>query len=370
VSELYALPEHDVVEALLPWVDPQPVETKVAVQRISETQGIVPLAIDPRGDGSIIWADLGDAPFKEWQYIFTIKSLAEAGRITSAFRSSMDVLRQDQLFEDSLDPSGFIFHISRCGSTLFAKSLAQLDENIVINQGAPLQHGFWAYLTGDWRKPVSADAASLQMFRNLIRVMTRPRVPGVERAFVKFISWNVLYADFIQVAFPNVPTVFLYRSPSEVIASVKKATTAALTARGSLKGSFISDLSVGAQQVLSDTEYLAHCYAHYFKVVETASSSNISCFEYPEITAENLPFLLRKGFNYCPTNTQLAAMRKQFLFHSKDDSQAKRFADDSREKRAAVDAIDTALIEALCGKFVDHIKMQQCDAPLRAACVA
>lgn len=370
MSELYALPEHDVVEALLPWVDPQPVDTKVALQHILEIRGIVPLAIDPRGDGSVIWADLGDAPFKEWQYIFTIKSLAEAGRITFAFRSSMDVLLHDDVFQDSLDPSGFIFHISRCGSTLFAKALARLDENIVINQGAPLQHGFWAYLTQGWQKPLTADDRSLRMFRNLIRAMTRRRDPAVKRAFVKFISWNVLYADFIHAAFPAVATVFLYRNPSEVIASVKKATTAALTAKGSMKGVFISGLTMNAQRSLSDAAYLAHCYAHYFKAVESATSSNMTCFEYPEITAQNLPFLLKEGLNYCPTKSQLSAMCEQFLFHSKDDSQTKRFADDTQEKRDAVDAIDTALIEALCGKFVDQIKIQRSGAKTRAACVA
>lgn len=370
MSELYALPEHDVIEALLPDIDPQTVGIRDALQRISETSGYVPIAIDPRGDGSIIWADIGDAPFKEWQYIFTVKHLAETGCIRSVFRSPMDLLLQDDAFSDGFDPSGFVFHVSRCGSTLMAKTLARLDENIVINQGAPLQHGFWAYMTQDWQRPLPEDDRALRMFRNLVRAMARPRMEGVQRVFVKFISWNTLYIDFITKAFPNVPSIFLYRNPTEVIASVKKATTAALTARDSQKGCFISGLNLEAQAQLSDTAYLAHCYAHYFKAVLNTSSPHISCFAYPEITAGNLPMILQGGLKYCPTEAQLAHMRQQFLFHSKDDSQAKQFVDDSADKRASVDAIDTALIEALCGGLMDQIKMKQSGAIMRTARIA
>ncbi|MGD8326135.1 MAG: sulfotransferase [Sphingomonadales bacterium] len=359
MSELYALPDHEVIDALLPWINRRPVEMREARRLISCNKALLPIAIDPHDRGAIYWADLGVHPFREWQYIFTIKSLSEAGEIKTAFKTSMDVLLDDGLFADSLQPEGFVFHISRCGSTLLAKSLARFDENLVINQGAPLQHGFWAYLTKDWSQDLPNTPQTRQMFRNLVRAMTRPRISGQRRAFVKFISWNTLYIDFIMQAFPDGKALYLYRNPAEVIASVKKATTAALTAKGSDKGAFLSQSDVEAHQALSDTAYLARCYAHYFKAVLNHFESDISCIEYPEITARNLKHILNQGLGYFPSDAELDLMREQFAFHSKDDDDTKKFEDDTQQKRDAISAIDTALIEALCGSYVDQIKDMQ-----------
>jgi hypothetical protein len=45
-----------------------------------------------------------------------------------------------ELYERSkgIKPTGFIFHLSRCGSTLVSQMLAALPQNIVISEASPL----------------------------------------------------------------------------------------------------------------------------------------------------------------------------------------------------------------------------------------
>lgn len=56
---LYALPDHEVVEALLPRAVERHVAVEEAARLIRTHTGLVPLAIDPRGEGRVIWGDLG-----------------------------------------------------------------------------------------------------------------------------------------------------------------------------------------------------------------------------------------------------------------------------------------------------------------------
>jgi len=142
VAELYALPDHEVVDNLLPDLAACHVPTAEAIARISDNIGIVPLAIDHRDGGKIYWGDISTHPYREWQYMFTVQNLAERGEIKDPFVTDMDVLKSDDIVRDSLRPSGFIFHISRCGSTLLGKALARTHNHVVVNQGGPLQHSF------------------------------------------------------------------------------------------------------------------------------------------------------------------------------------------------------------------------------------
>src|SRR5690606_18301227 len=141
---LSALPDYEVARALLPAITDRPLDRAAALRLIAENRGVVPIAVDPAGNGTIYCADFGEPTLREWQFTYTVKHLAEAGAIKTAFTTGFDILEEEAIGSDGIHPSGFIFHISRCGSTLLAKALARLEANVVINQGGSLQRGFWA----------------------------------------------------------------------------------------------------------------------------------------------------------------------------------------------------------------------------------
>ena len=55
-------------------------------------------------------------------------------------------LAELQAADPGLPPTGFIFHMSRCGSTLVAQMLAALPQNIVISEAGPVD----AVLHANW----------------------------------------------------------------------------------------------------------------------------------------------------------------------------------------------------------------------------
>ncbi|RMD87045.1 MAG: hypothetical protein D6807_08580 [Alphaproteobacteria bacterium] len=344
---IYALPDHQVVSDLLPDIGSRRLGVAEARRRIAANPGLVPLAIDPAGAGTVLWGDLGRHPFREWQFLYTVKHLAEQDAIGEHFATGMEILDDEDSFADSVRPSGFIFHISRCGSTLLAKALARPAGNMMISQGGPLQRGFWAHVTDDWRRPATADETTLRRLRAVILAMTRRRCGDERRAFIKFISWNSLYIDLIAAAFPDVPSLFLYRDPVEVIASVRRETTAALLARGTREGAFLTGRPAAETAAMSDVSYLAACYARYFEAALHAEAP-LSYIDYRELSAERIAFVAAEGLGYVASDEEIAAMQAQFRFHSKDDAGTSTFRDDSAAKQMALSSKEREEVERLC----------------------
>lgn len=351
MTALYALPDHEVVMALIPHIGQTFLGNDEAVERIRATAGMVPLAIDPEsetgGSGKVLWADLGDYPFREWQYMYTIQALAKQGAIGDAFTTGFDILLDDRVLADPIVPSGFMFHISRCGSTLSAKALARSPRHVVINQGGPLQRGFWATITRDFTQAAKPSADNLHAFRNLVLAMARRRRPEQTYSFVKFISWNTLYMDFAMQAFPDVPALFLYRDPVEVIASVLRETSAVLWAKGRPQAGFLAGVDWQATQAMGEVEYLSRCFARYLEVAEQAGGK-VAHVNYTAINPANFPAMLARGLHFNPGADELALMIEQFAFHSKDDSDSQKFEADGAAKRAEIADADKALAAQFC----------------------
>ena len=354
---LYALPDHQVMETLLPGIQERHLPVDQARSELADHPGLVPIAIHP-GDHEdterlIYFADIGDTPFLEWKYIYTIQGLAEEKRIRRFFSTDLALLDQELPVNDGLDPDGLIFHVSRCGSTLFCKALAQLPANLIINQGGPIQAGFWAALTDHYRKKLEPNELNLQRFRRLVRLMTRRRRAEYQRCFIKFISWNTIYADFIRAAFPDSPALYLYRDPGEVIAIVLQETTAALQARGTPLADVITGLPGAKTRDMGDVEFLAQCYASYFKLVaERAEELRLSPVNYRQLRQRELLFeILERGLDWRPERAELEAMCAQFDFYSKDDSNRTRYEGESEALYNTLGAGGPELVDNIAGHW-------------------
>jgi len=110
------------------------------------------------------------------------------------------------------DPAGFIFHVSRCGSTLLTRILAALEESSVVAESVILDH----ILDGGKAAGLPAETIATRL-RGFLRAHARLARPG--RCFVKFDCDHLFHFELISQSFPSVPWIFLYRDPLEVVVS-------------------------------------------------------------------------------------------------------------------------------------------------------
>ena len=109
-----------------------------------------------------------------------------------------------------IEPTGFVFHESRVGSTLVANTLASDPFSMVFSESAPAAN---ALLHCD----SCTRERNVQLFRDVVTLMGRS--PIHKRLFFKFQSITSTKMEIALEAFPNTPFVFVYRQPVQTMMS-------------------------------------------------------------------------------------------------------------------------------------------------------
>jgi len=114
----------------------------------------------------------------------------------------------------AMEPKGFVFHESRCGSTLVANSLAAFDPDLtrVYSESGPPVEAAKAF-NKDRRD------SSVQLLRDVIYMMGRTNDPSEENLFFKIQSIGSKSIWAFREAFPTTPWMYVYREPVQVMMS-------------------------------------------------------------------------------------------------------------------------------------------------------
>ena len=179
-----------------------------------ELRDWTPIMVYRNDAGTFVdWCHLGSTRFTKPFFNDTIFQLM--GRpFNVLFRHQIAIERLPDLAgDDFVAPSGFVFHMSRCGSTLVSQMLAALNANIVISEAPPID----SIVASNHDSVDESEIA--QRLHSMISIFGRRRHPEERNYFVKFDAWNILDIAFVRRVFPDVPWIFLYRNPVEVIVS-------------------------------------------------------------------------------------------------------------------------------------------------------
>lgn len=164
------------------------------------------------------WGHLGARRFTEPFFAHTINPCVwHPADLLFRHQTPLDELGDIAATQPCVRPTGFIFHMSRCGSTLLSQMLAAVPANIVISEAAPIDD----ILRGHFLNPGVTEEQRVRWLQWLVNVLAWQRHPAEKNVFIKFDSWHVMFLPLIQRAFPGVPSIFLYREPLEVMASAK-----------------------------------------------------------------------------------------------------------------------------------------------------
>jgi hypothetical protein len=173
----------------------------------------------------LYWSD--DQPMVDWCYLgrrrFHNSSFEQAigecfqhpFNLLFRHQTPIEVLGQWNAVRPGLQPNGFIFHMSRCGSTLISRMLAALRSNIVISEARPLD----STLRAPFQAAQVSDHQRITWLQWMISALGQPRLGEEERFFIKFDAWNASEIPLVKRAFPTVPWIFVYRDPIEVLVS-------------------------------------------------------------------------------------------------------------------------------------------------------
>lgn len=117
---------------------------------------------------------------------------------------------------DFIEPSAFIFHCSRCGSTLITQLLSLLSQCIVFSEPQVIDILLHLACFGQDKTKYG------ETLKTIMHAFGQKRSGKERYLFVKLDCWHICHFQFIRSFFPDTPCFFLYRPPFEVLRSHRR----------------------------------------------------------------------------------------------------------------------------------------------------
>ncbi|WP_019990035.1 hypothetical protein [Rudanella lutea] len=211
-----------------------------------------------------------DAPFFDETLRRCLSEPQNSGRYQTL--STLDSLVEMAQSLAAVEPTAFIFHVSRCGSTLLSQLLCLDQTNIVLSEMPLLDE----LLFLPKRHPQLTPDQQETYIRAVLTLVGQPRTGHEKRLFVKLDSWHAYYYDLIRRFFPTTPIVLLYRSPEAVIASQRKHR--GMHAVPALLPPYLFGLKPDEVQMLNFDAYMAQVLTYYYARFGTIADTDPRAF--------------------------------------------------------------------------------------------
>jgi hypothetical protein len=310
--------------------------------------------------GRVQWREVGACPFTHSVFQWSLDAWDPQWRSRPSFLTDLSLFAREDFALEGIVPSLFVFHMSRCGSCVLVRALAQSPRIVVMSEVPALNRLLFLLCEGRLGDPI-VDVSKLRILRRFLLALGRRRDPAQRHYVVKLTSWNVVLFDSIRAAFPEVPCLFLYRDPAEVVVAAQRRPAGIFREKGTLRSASWTGLPLHELEAMSQLEYVAHCLQRIMSAALAAPE--IDYLSYVDSRRESLPRLLgHYGIQVPPE--ELAAMCGQFDFDAKSRQRDARFEDDTEEKRRAV----TDEIREVVGRLLEplHRRLEASPRNLRA----
>ena len=313
--------------------------------------GWVPIRLFWQGAEPMVeWGYLGSERFTDPFFDATIQRALEKP-FASLFRHHTSIGALDAWRKKSpgLEPSGLIFHMSRCGSTVVSQLLATLEGSLVVSEAGPIDAMARAHL----RAPGVPIAQRIAWLQWIVSALGQPRSGIENRYFIKFDARTSLDLAFVRQAFPNVPWIFVYRDPLEVMVSLTERPSAMVT-----PGMGTNLLPVPDLSGMTMTEYAARVLG---LLCDTAIANFpggrgmlVNYRQLPEMVWSELP----AHFGFEMPAGAVEIMREAAGFDAKRRDH--RFASDSERRRAqASDDVRRLAAEWIAPQYAQLEKLRR-----------
>lgn len=285
------------------------------------------------GDGIVHWLRTPGASFRDPFFRMTTNRIFARARGRLLMETGVDALFR-QGARARLYPAGFIYHVSRCGSTVLSNMLNVVADHFVLAEPTPLGALFQ-------RSTLFADEQWVELIRASINSLSAHAPSSARHFFLKFSHVMTHQVPLIRSAFPSVREIFVYRDPIEVVVSLVSNDPLPWIWSESLSG--IPRMRAMEMPV---TELTSRIVGAMLKAMCEHVSEHTLLINYSQL-GPSTPGMLLRHFGITPTDSIIAKMVSGLSHYSKDPTHSRSFIADSSKKRELASA-------AICLSVEDH----------------
>ena len=305
----------------------------VSAREVNELSSHFPVdAVIRDGKPQVEWLSMPDAEFSEPFFHQTVERARRDNEHDSVF-TDLETLLQVAKVGPAVQPSGLIFHTSRCGSTLVANTCRALDATRVIAE-APVIDKLVSRLFTDAGAGSTKELIYLSLVRAAVHSLSRHPSNAIARHFVKFASASILHVNSLRRAWPNVPCLILFRDPIEItVSNLRTRPEWMIPDSNPGAAAAIAGVDVKQLQSMTDEEFCARALGRYYAAAESVADQRTTrLVDYKQLSLQTLTQILA-FFGVTPSAQELTRIERSLLSHAKDPSRS--FHPDSEDKKAA-----------------------------------
>lgn len=227
---------------------------------------------------------------------------------------------------ESVPPTGFIFHSSRCGSTLLANACRAISGSIVLSEANAIDKLITRFIT-DTDNPVKESLYSV-FVRGVVHALAQRRTGTEQHLFIKFACCSFAQIERIKRIWPAVPWLFLYRDPVETIVSNMRDVPPWLIDDDRRVLSSI----IGDAGKMTLEELCARTIGSLYSTAYNLANGNSMLLNYKQLSVPVIASVL-KFFNVSPSAEELEMIARTIGVYSKEASGTRAFVADTDTKQ-------------------------------------
>ena len=292
--------------------------------------GMLPVdAVVVDGRPGLQWMDMSGISLSEPFFQQTVERAKADGSNRREFFTEFDSLLQMEKLLDSVQPTGFIFHSSRCGSTLVANACRAITNSIVLSEANVIDKLIARFITdvGD----VKASLYSV-FLRGVVQALAQRRAGNEQHLFIKFACCSFAQIERIRRIWPNVPWLFLYRDPVETIVSNVRDVPPWLVDDDRRVLASITGRSPAEVAEMNLEELCARTIGSLFSTAHRLANDNSMLLNYTQLSLPVISRLL-SFFKASPSTKELETIARVTQTYSKEASGTRMFVADTNAKQ-------------------------------------
>jgi hypothetical protein len=291
----------------------------------TDLKGWLPVdAVVVDGRPGLWWMEMSGVSLAEPFFQQTVERAKKENR--AEHFTEFDVLLQLEQQLKSVEPTGFIFHSSRCGSTLVANACRAVSHSIVLSEANAIDKLIARFIT-DIDNPVKESLYSV-FLRGVVHALAQRRTGSEQHLFIKFACCSFAQLERVKRIWPNVPWLFLYRDPVETIVSNMNDVPPWLIDNDRRVLASI----IGDAREMSLEESCARPIGSLYSTAYKLADGNSMLLNYNQLSVPVIASVL-EFFKVSPSTEEMEAIARTSGVYSKEASGTRAFVADIETKQ-------------------------------------
>jgi len=308
------------------------IQNAKSVRDITCLKGWLPVdAVVVDGRPGLWWMDMSNASLTEPFFQQTVERAKTENDQRGELFTEFDVLLLLEKVLDSVPPTGFIFHSSRCGSTLLANACRAITDSIVLSEANAIDKLVARFITDSSDGDVKESLYSV-FLRGVVHALGQRRTGNEQHLFVKFSCCSFAQVKRIRRIWPRVPWVFLYRDPVETIVSNLSSMPPWLVDKDRRVLASITGASPAAVSEMRLEELCARTIGSFYSIARQIADDNGMLVNYNQLSVPVISNVLR-FFKVSSSTEEMETIARASRMYSKEVSGERMFVADTDAKQ-------------------------------------